>query len=68
MEDERAAHAERAAEQARLEDDVVARRGLAGGRIGRRSARRPVVLGEDEGGEVDFVGQLDQSIERRGPD
>jgi hypothetical protein len=51
----------RAAEEARLEDDVVARSGLAG----HEASRRPVVLGEDKGGEVDFVGQLDQPIERR---
>ena len=60
MEDERAPHAERAAEQPGLEHHVVARRRLAGlGRIGRR----PVVLGENERGEIDLLGELDEAVE-----
>ena len=54
--------AERAAEQPGLEHDVVARRPLAGlGGI----RRRPVVLGEHERGEIDFLGELDEPVERR---
>jgi hypothetical protein len=71
MEDEGSAHAENAAEKTRLEDDIVARRRLTGfrgsgcrcGRIGRR----PVVPGEYERGEVDFMRKLDQSLKRGRP-
>src|SRR5205814_9236926 len=52
--------AERASEQPGLEHHVVTRRRLAGlGRI----RRRPVVLGEDERGEIDLLGELDEPIE-----
>ena len=64
MEDERPAHAKRATEKPGLEHDVVPRRGLSLGAVVRWVAG-PVVLGEDERGEVDFVRQLDQPIERR---
>jgi hypothetical protein len=64
VEDERAPDAERAAEQPGLEHHVVARRRLAGlGRI----RRGPVVLGEHERGEIDFLGELDQSVEGGSP-
>ena len=60
VQDERAADAERAAEESGLEHHVVARRRLAGlGRI----RRCPVVLGEHECGEVDLLGELDKPVE-----
>src|SRR2546423_8592861 len=59
VEDERAAQAERAAEQPGLKHDVVARRRLAG--LGIR--RGPVVLGEHKRREIDLLGELDQSVE-----
>src|SRR5688572_12588449 len=68
MQDEGPTHAEHAAEQAGLEDDVVARRGLAGiPGIGRyRALRRPVILREDECREVDLFRELEEPSERRG--
>ena len=63
MEDERAAHAQRAAEQAGLEDDVVSWGGLTLGN-GVPLVAGPVVLREDERREVDLEGELNQSVER----
>src|SRR5687768_4927407 len=60
VEDERAPHAERAAEQPGLEHHVVARGRLAD--LGR-SRRGPVVLGEHERGEVDLLRELDEPVE-----
>ena len=69
VEDEGSAHPEHAAEEPGLEDDVVPRRGLTGvGGGGRgRVDGRPVVLREDECGEVDLVRELDEPLERRRP-
>ena len=69
VEDEGPAHAEGSAEEAGLEDDVVARRRLPRRRAaGRRRTRgRPVVPREHERGEVDFVRQLDETLEGGGP-
>ena len=69
MEDEGPAHAKDAAEQARFEDDVVSRRILTGfrGRGGGRAGGRPVVPGEHERGEVDFMRKLDEAVQRGGP-
>src|SRR5213079_122767 len=64
VEDERAPDAEGAAEQPGLEHDVVARRRLAGLEGLRRG---PVVLGEDERGEIDLLGELDEPVEGRPP-
>jgi hypothetical protein len=36
-----------------------------GGCVRRRSLRRPVVLGEDECGEIDLAGELDEPVEGR---
>jgi hypothetical protein len=44
---------------------TLSRGAASPGTASGEAPRRPVVLGEDEGGEVDFVGQLDQPIERR---
>jgi len=64
VEDERAAHAEGSAEETRLENDVVTRRCLGRG-AGIGGAARPVVLREDERGEVDLPRQLHQPVEGR---
>ena len=65
VQDVRPSNAQRAAEQARLEHHVVARGGLARVGIGHCSLRRPIVLGKDERGEIDLVGELHEAIERR---
>jgi hypothetical protein len=69
MENERPAHSERATKQTSLEDDVVPRRSLAGaagfgcgGAVGC-----PVVASEHEGGEIDFVHELQEPPQCRGP-
>ncbi len=64
VEDERTPDAERAAEQPGLEHNVVARRRLA--RLGRIRGG-PVVLSEHERGEIDFLGELDEPVERGPP-
>ena len=69
VENEGAAHAEDAAEEARFEDDIVSRRGLTGF-AGRRCGhvhRRPVVLGEQEGGEIHLMRELDEALQRGRP-
>src|SRR5712664_3317321 len=66
MDDEGATHPERSAEQAGLEDDIVSRRSLTGSGA-RRAARRPVVLGERERGEVDLMRELEEAFQRGGP-
>ena len=69
MEDEGSAHAEDSAEKAGLEDDIVPRRSLTGSR--RRGCGqagcRPVVLGERERGEVDFMRELEEALQGGGP-
>ena len=69
MENEGPAHAKDAAEEAGFEDDIVAGRILTGfrGRRGGGAGGRPVVLGEHERGEVDFMRKLDEAIQRGGP-
>jgi hypothetical protein len=69
VEDEGSAHPEHAAEEPRLEDDVVPRRGLAGVWGGVRGGVDgcPIVLREHECGEVDLVRELDEPLERRRP-
>jgi hypothetical protein len=63
MEDEGSVHSEGSTEKASFEDDIVSRRSLTGsrgwgcGRVGRR----PVVTGEYEGGEVDFMRKLEEA-------
>ena len=66
MQYEGSAQAQHAAEQAGFEDDVVARRSLAGagGRGSGRAGCRPVVAGEHEGREVDLTRKLDQTGQR----
>src|SRR5205814_8894738 len=62
-------HSKRSTEKAGFEDDVVSRRSLAGFR-GRRCGRtvgRPVVLSERERGEVDFVRELEEALQRGCP-
>ena len=53
---------------ARFEHDIVSRRSLTGssGRGCRRVGRRPVVTGEHEGCEVDFMGKLEEAGKRAG--
>ena len=69
MEDEGSAHSENSTEKTGFEDDIVPRRSLTGSRsIGcGRAGGRPVVLGEHEHREVDFVRELDEALQGRGP-
>ncbi len=68
MENDGSAHSEDSAEKAGFEDDIVARRSLAGLGLGRylRAVGRPVVLSKHERREVDFVGELEETIQRGG--
>ena len=63
MQDEGPPHAQRTPEQPGFEDDVVARCILPRGGLGRCALDRPVVVGEEERGEVHLVGELDEAIE-----
>ena len=70
MDNEGAAHTEDAAKQTRFEHDIVSGRILSGAR--RQGGRwagggRPIVPGERERGEVDFMRQLDETVQRAGP-
>src|SRR5262245_14167459 len=69
MEDERSAHSENATEKTGFEDDVVSRRSLAGARrIGCGWAvAGPVVPREHEGGEIDFMHELEEPFQCRRP-
>jgi hypothetical protein len=69
MEDEGPPHPQGSTEEPGLEDDVVSWRSLARpfDRGRRRTGGRPVVPREHERGEVDFVGQLEEAFEGRGP-
>ena len=69
MEDEGPAHSEGSAEKAGFEDDVVSRRSLTGPWRRRclRAVGRPVVLGEHQGREVDFMGELEEAFQRGCP-
>src|SRR5262249_24640911 len=69
MEDESAAHSEGATEQPGLEDHVVSRRGLAGGRRIRCgwAGGRPVVPSEHERREIDLMRELEEPFQCRGP-
>ena len=65
MKDEGSAHSKDATEKTGFEDDIVARRSLTGprGRGCGRADRRPVVPGERERGEVDFMRKLDKALQ-----
>ena len=69
MEDEGSAHSEDSTEEAGFEDDVVSRRSLTGFRGSGcgRAGGRPVVPGEHERGEVDFMRELEEAVQRGGP-
>ena len=61
-------HPEGSTEKAGFDDDIVSRRSLTGSR-GRgcgQAGCRPVVARECEGGEVDFMGKLEEASERAG--
>ena len=63
MQDEGSAHPEDSSEKAGFEDDIVSRRSLTGSR-GRgcgEAGCRPVVPGECERGEVDFMRKLEET-------
>src|SRR5262245_60972979 len=69
MKNERSVHSEGSTEEAGFEDNVVPWRSLAGFR-GRRlgwSIARPIVLREHEGGKVNFLRELQETLECRGP-
>jgi hypothetical protein len=69
MEDKGSAHPEGATEKAGFEDDIISRRSLTGPRQRRcqRAVGRPVVLSEHECREVDFMGKLEEALQRGGP-
>jgi hypothetical protein len=69
MEDERSAHSEDSTEKAGFEHDIVSRRSLTGfrGRGCGQARCRPVVPGERERGEVDFMRELEETLQSGGP-
>src|SRR5438067_12989515 len=69
MDDEGSPHSEGSTEKAGFEDDIVSRRSLDGsrGRGRRRAGGRPVVLSKYERGEVDFMRELQEAVQCRGP-
>jgi hypothetical protein len=68
MQDEGPTYAERCTEEARFEDDIVERGSLTGFRIRRcRWAAHRRVSREDEGGEIDFLRELDEAFQAGGP-
>src|SRR5262245_41413861 len=69
VDDESSSHPEDAAEEPGLEDDVVPGGGLSGigGWVRGRVDGGPIVLSEQESGEVDFMRELDEALQRRRP-
>ena len=69
MEDEGPAHSEDSTEEARFEDDIVSRGRLTGPRRSGcgHAGRRPVILGEHERCEVDFMRKLDETFQGGSP-
>src|SRR4029079_12983403 len=69
VEDERSAHSKDSTEEAGFEDDIVSRSSLTR-RCERRCGRvggRPVVLSENEGGEIHFMRKLEETLQCGGP-